>query len=391
MPSYPTTVPTFTTKVDGAGNLILASHVNALQVEVESLAQGLLNGLFHHLLPNATATRDIGSTGVRWRDGWFSRDVAVAGDIAVTGEVAYGSLNPPISSFDGLWGSLDFTTSSLADVTTRSAAVLNTGTLPNARIVALPYANLSLGDSILNADINSAAAIAWSKITKDVVNADVNAAAAIAWTKISKSGSSLADLATKSAAALDTGELADARLSSNVPLINASNVFTGAAQTLPTALVDAGGSALTARVGGTIYTDHVANPTVGASEETLYTQSLAAALLDVDNQYIEFDVLVTMAANTNSKTIRVKFGGTTVVTFATSSSSHTSLRLRGVIMRTGATTQLAWVGDDELNPTVTTPAETLSGAVTFAVTGDGVSASDIQYEAAIIKWHPAGN
>lgn len=44
-----------------------------------------------------------------------------------------------------------------------------------------------------------------------IVNAMVDAAAAIAWSKIDKTGSSLADLTTKSAAALTSGSLADAR------------------------------------------------------------------------------------------------------------------------------------------------------------------------------------
>lgn len=47
-----------------------------------------------------------------------------------------------------------------------------------------------------------------------VVNADVAAAAAIDWSKINKTGSSLADLATRSAAALSSGNLAYARLPS---------------------------------------------------------------------------------------------------------------------------------------------------------------------------------
>jgi hypothetical protein len=51
-------------------------------------------------------------------------------------------------------------------------------------------------DSIVNADINSAAAIVYSKLSlgNSVVNADINTSAAIAWTKISKSGSVLSDL-----------------------------------------------------------------------------------------------------------------------------------------------------------------------------------------------------
>lgn len=45
-----------------------------------------------------------------------------------------------------------------------------------------------------------------------IVNADVNASAAIAWSKISKTGSSLADLATRSAADLSSGTLPGARM-----------------------------------------------------------------------------------------------------------------------------------------------------------------------------------
>jgi hypothetical protein len=55
-----------------------------------------------------------------------------------------------------------------------------------------------------------------------LTNTEVDGAAAIAWTKISKTGSSLADLTTRSAADLSSGTLPDARLSSNVSLFGAS-------------------------------------------------------------------------------------------------------------------------------------------------------------------------
>lgn len=44
MASYPTSVKTFTTKNDGAGNTIFAAHVNDLQDEVHAIEDGLLNG-----------------------------------------------------------------------------------------------------------------------------------------------------------------------------------------------------------------------------------------------------------------------------------------------------------------------------------------------------------
>ncbi|MEK4520027.1 hypothetical protein NSS64_32610 [Paenibacillus sp. FSL H8-0122] len=62
-----------------------------------------------------------------------------------------------------------------------------------------------------------------------IVDADVNSAAAIAWSKLSKSGASLADLPTRSAADLTSGTLPAARLpaaTGDVTSPAGSNVFT---------------------------------------------------------------------------------------------------------------------------------------------------------------------
>lgn len=64
------------------------------------------------------------------------------------------------------WTSLNFAGSSLADLVTRSAAALNAGTLPLARL-------------------------------SGITNTELSAAAAIAWSKISKSGGLLSDLASQ--------------------------------------------------------------------------------------------------------------------------------------------------------------------------------------------------
>ena len=44
MATYPTAVKTFTTKNDGAGNVIQAEHINSIQDEVTAIEDGLLNG-----------------------------------------------------------------------------------------------------------------------------------------------------------------------------------------------------------------------------------------------------------------------------------------------------------------------------------------------------------
>lgn len=116
------------------------------------------------------------------------------------------------------WAAVSKSGSSLADLATRSAGDLNSGTLPLARL-----------SNITNTEISATAAIAYTKLnlSTSIVNADVNASAAIAWTKLSKSGSSLADLTTASAADLSSGTLSDSRLSTNVPLISGTVTISG--------------------------------------------------------------------------------------------------------------------------------------------------------------------
>lgn len=87
----------------------------------------------------------------------------------------------------------------------------------NADIAAaagITYSKLNLAGGIVNADVSAAAAIAYTKLNlgTSIVNADIAVAAAIAWTKVSKTGSSLAELTTRSAADLSSGIIPAARL-----------------------------------------------------------------------------------------------------------------------------------------------------------------------------------
>lgn len=81
--SYPTSTKSFTTKVDGPGHTISASHVNDLQDEIVAIENGLRAGLAHDLL-FTDATYDIGKSGAtRPRDGFFSRNVTIGGALTV--------------------------------------------------------------------------------------------------------------------------------------------------------------------------------------------------------------------------------------------------------------------------------------------------------------------
>lgn len=88
-------------------------------------------------------------------------------------------------------------------------------TLPDSGATAGSYGSASQvgaftvsADGRLTAAANVTISIPYSAVTsRDVVDADINPSAAIAWTKISKSGSSLADLATRNASDLNAGTL----------------------------------------------------------------------------------------------------------------------------------------------------------------------------------------
>jgi hypothetical protein len=131
-----------------------------------------------------------------------------------------------------------------------ATSIVNGDISPSA---AIGYSKLNLATSIVNGDIGAAAAIAYTKLNlaTSIVDADINGSAAIAWSKISKSGSSLADLATRAASDL-TGTLADARLSSNVFYVDGTRAGSSSATTGTGFAFGATGLTSGALLGGTV-------------------------------------------------------------------------------------------------------------------------------------------
>lgn len=184
-----------------------------------------------------------------------------------SGTLADARLSSNVSLFGSSVDSSEITNDSITNTDINSAAAivyskLNlNGSIVNADVsnsAAIAYAKLSLANSITNGDL--AGSIADSKLltistvgkvadsalsasvsllgqtidsaeisNDSIVDADVNSAAAIAWSKISKVGSSLADLITRSASDLSSGTLDDARLSANVAKLDGTGpqTFTG--------------------------------------------------------------------------------------------------------------------------------------------------------------------
>lgn len=156
-----------------------------------------------------------------------------------------------------------------------------------------------------------------------------------------------------------------------------------------------------ATIGGTLTVSTTATGNVGAGEDNLISYSVPAATASVDGQYLEFDVWGTCAANTNPKQIKVVFGATTLLDTTAIVLNGNDWRGHGKIVRTGAATQTATceftVGGTLLsavNSTIsdtTSPAETLSGAITFKCTGTSTVApadNDIVQNGLVLKWYP---
>jgi hypothetical protein len=135
---------------------------------------------------------------------------------------------------------------------------------------------------------------------------------------------------------------------------------------------------------------------VGSGEDDLMTLSVAAAQLPTNKDFLRFKATFTFAANANSKRVRGYFGATAIYDSGAQNQNGGSLTVIGTITRVGATSQLAEIvaipssgSLYAVTSTITTPAETLSGAITFKFTGEGVSDNDIVQNSFPNEWLPA--
>jgi len=139
-----------------------------------------------------------------------------------------------------------------------------------------------------------------------------------------------------------------------------------------------GGGAGTVTLGGRLLTSTTSAANVGTGETDLLTYTLPANSLSTDGMGVRVTAWGLLGANTNSKTLRIYFGGTSLVSVSTAANG-TAWTSRGVVLRSGAATQVAQgealQGVAIIARTNTTPAETLSGAVVIRITGQSAVAS----------------
>lgn len=139
-----------------------------------------------------------------------------------------------------------------------------------------------------------------------IVDADVNPAAAIAWTKLSKAGSSLADLTTRDAGDLSSGTLPYTRIAAYHPEQS-------------------------------LFQDITATSNAGTSPTTVFTHTIAANQLAADGDALLVRVYGTYAANANTKTVVIVFAGTTVQQLGPGAINGGTWYLDFLVMRISAT------------------------------------------------------
>jgi hypothetical protein len=187
----------------------------------------------------------------------------------------------------------------------------------------------------------------------NIANAQIAAAAAIAWSKISKSGSSLADLATRSAADLSSGTLPDARFPATLPAASGANLTAlnpanlsavvpiakggTALSTTPTngqlligngtnyTLATPSGTGITVTGGSgtlalTAATRSIASTATNAAfsntsaEQTLFSATIPGGTMGTSKTvyYASHGKIVTDGGGSRNVNFQVKFGGTTL-------------------------------------------------------------------------------
>jgi hypothetical protein len=161
------------------------------------------------------------------------------------------------------------------------------GSIVNADInasAAIAYAKLSLGSSIVNSDISPTAAIDYSKlnIANSIINADINASAAIAYAKLSL-GSSIVNSDISPTAAIDYSKLNIANSITNAD-INASAAIAYAKLSLGSSIVNSDISPTAAIAYSKLnIANSITNADINASAAIAYAKlSLGSSIVNSD-------------------------------------------------------------------------------------------------------------
>ncbi len=213
---------------------------------------------------------------------------------------------------------------------------------------------------------------------------------------VANGGTSLATL-TAHALYVGNGTGAPAAVSvgaTGTVLVGATGADPAFSGTLPNALVAAKG---TGAATGPLSAALTVNTTLAATgadtnETTLWTYNLPANTLSANGKGVRITVFGSFAANNNTKTLRTKFGGTTVHSEAGGGAFNANgFVVTCYVYRTGAGAQLGighmTFGGGAQTDAPVTPAETETNAIAIAFTGENgtAAANDIVFRGALVE------
>lgn len=172
------------------------------------------------------------------------------------------------------------------------------------------------------------------------------------------------------------GSISNANISASAAIAGSKLDLTGSNGLATGSLVKAGTGTGTATVVGVLDVQvvNVGND-ANTTEKILATYTLPANSLSANDKSVRIRAWGTLAANGNTKDLRMRFGGiagTVIAQRVSITDSNVDWELEGIVIRTGATTQAstgralvagaAWTLYD-------TPGQTLSAAVDIVMTG----------------------
>lgn len=119
----------------------------------------------------------------------------------------------------------------------------------------------------------------------------------------------------------------------------------------------------------------------GSSETTLLTTNIVVGTLAKQNSSILMFICGNTAANANNKTIRLKFGSTTLATFGPYALNDGSWTIQAELVRNGASAEAYWAqyfdNAGNLEVVVGTAGVSLASNQSLTITGQGTSNSDV--------------
>ena len=138
--------------------------------------------------------------------------------------------------------------------------------------------------------------------------------------------------------------------------------------------------------------DNTTTASGAGSPANLKSYALPANALAANGQAIRVTAWGTTANNGNAKALRIAFGATLVANFTLATGTAAAWIVKALVSRTGAATQDAvqeygqHSSTSATGPNITTPAETLSGAVTVQCSCTQTSAADVVQEGLLVEY-----